>query len=85
MEDINVYCNVLSGGGVEDFVEPIGVATHWLDECTFHIQFISFKLVLTVFLSGTMKDVFIEHNGGHRIANRHAHVLNLSINVGKES
>ena len=59
MEDINVYCNVLSGGGVEDFVELIGVATHWLDECTFHIQFISFKLVFTVFLSVTMKELFI--------------------------
>ena len=32
-----------------------------------------------------MKDVFIEHYGGHRIANRNAHVLNLSINVRKES
>ena len=38
-----------------------------------------------VFLSVTMKDLFIEHNGGYRIANRNAHVLNLSINVRKES
>ena len=66
-------------------MEPIGVATHWLDKCTFHIQFICFKLVFMVFLSVTRKDLFIEHNGGHRIANRNAHVLNLSINVRKES
>ena len=66
-------------------MEPIGVATHWLDNCTFHIQFKCFKLVFMVFLSVTRKDLFIEHNGGHRIADRSAHVLNLSINVRKES
>ena len=38
-----------------------------------------------VFLSVTRKDLFIEHNGGHRIANRNAHVLKFSINVRKES
>ena len=66
-------------------MEPIVVATHWLDKCTFHLQFICFKLVFMVFLSVTRKDLFIEHNGGHRIANRNAHVLNLSIKVRKES
>ena len=66
-------------------MEPIGVATHWLDKCTFHIQFICFKLVFMVFLSVTRKDLFIEYNGCRRIANRNAHDLNLLFNVRKES
>ena len=38
-----------------------------------------------VLLSDAMKDVFIELNGGHPIANGNAYVLNLSIYVRKES
>ena len=51
----------------------------------FHIQFICFKLVFMVFLSDTMKDVFMELNYDLLIANGNVYVLNLSINVRKES